>query len=79
MNTNNDSQQPSYKVIESSYGDPLLKRKGLNDFQRRPSRSEWIEFEVREYPCGTHPEVWFQYLERAARAARRCEPVTQED
>jgi hypothetical protein len=33
-------------LVESSYGDPLLRVPGLNPFQRYPERSEWTEHEV---------------------------------
>ena len=37
---------PTDTLIRSSYGDPLLRRKGLNPYQRRPERSTWEESEV---------------------------------
>ena len=41
------------EMIRSSYGDPRLRTKGLNPYERYPERSEWTEFEVWRKPDGT--------------------------
>lgn len=75
-----------YTVVESCYGDPLLKRTDLGPFQKYPERTSWVDFEVREYPdglklryerdCGRWSSVtqcgdWILASERAANIAQR--------
>ncbi|MCP3980774.1 MAG: hypothetical protein GY716_15840 [bacterium] len=50
---------PAYSVVDSSYGDPRLRRdfrpggRTPTAWDRRPERSEWVEHEVRRYGDGT--------------------------
>lgn len=48
----NAAPAPDEKV-DSSYGDPRLRRAGLNPYERRPERSSWKEWEVWERPDGS--------------------------
>ena len=45
------------KLIASRYGDPLLNRDDLGLYQKRPERSNWTEFEIRESGDGTRYRV----------------------
>lgn len=40
-------------LTHSEYGDPLLRQKGLNPYQRYPERSNWTEIEIWTLADGT--------------------------
>ena len=53
MKATQETDRERDKLISSNYGNPRLKEKGLNPYERLPERDSWTESETRERADGT--------------------------